>query len=96
MTTDDRGGGGDELSYQPGDHVGVFAGNDPEVVDAVLQRLTLDAPDPDQVAKMEILKEKRTPLGEWIEGDQGSLGRGAEGCMLVGQGKTAPTGEKKW
>ena len=81
MTTDDRGGGGDELSYQPGDHVGVFAGNDPEVVDAVLQRLTLDAPDPDQVAKMEILKEKHTPLGESLKGwrVRQRLGVGADG-----------------
>ena len=57
MTTDS------DLSYQPGDHVGVYAGNDPAIVDAVLDRLTPDAPDPDQVTKMEILKEKHTPLG---------------------------------
>lgn len=55
--------GDSELSYLPGDHVGVFAGNDPAIVEEVLSRLTEDASDPDQVTKMEILKEKHTPLG---------------------------------
>ena len=75
MTTDS------DLSYQPGDHVGVYAGNDPAIVDAVLDRLTPDAPDPDQVTKMEILKEKHTPLGEWI----GYLmfSSSVIGCLLV-------------
>nr|BAF73722.1 nitric oxide synthase [Ambigolimax valentianus] len=54
--------GADELVYVPGDHVGVFPANAPDLVDAILTRLH-NAPPPDQIIKTEFLHEVSTPLG---------------------------------
>ena len=54
--------GADELQYVPGDHVGVYPANQPELVDAVLARLH-NAPPPDQVIRTEFMPEMTTPLG---------------------------------
>lgn len=51
-----------ELQYKPGDHVGLFAANRKEYVEAILARAT-NAPPPDQLVKVEILKEKTTAFG---------------------------------
>ncbi|XP_070205997.1 nitric oxide synthase-like [Littorina saxatilis] len=51
-----------ELQYAPGDHVGIFPANPPDLVDAILSRLH-NAPPPDQIVRTEILTEVSTPLG---------------------------------
>ncbi|XP_071093891.1 nitric oxide synthase-like isoform X1 [Haliotis cracherodii] len=51
-----------EMLYHPGDHIGIYPANSPELVEAILARLH-NAPPPDQVVKTEILQEKATPLG---------------------------------
>ncbi|XP_059143081.1 nitric oxide synthase-like isoform X2 [Physella acuta] len=61
--------GASELLYVPGDHVGIFPANAPELVDAILARLH-NAPPPDQVIRTEFLHEVVTPLGTsktWAE-----------------------------
>ncbi|CAL1539173.1 unnamed protein product [Lymnaea stagnalis] len=54
--------GASELMYVPGDHVGIFPANSPDIVDAILVRLH-NAPPPDQVIRTEFLSEVSTPLG---------------------------------
>lgn len=54
--------GSSELLYQPGDHVAIYAGNSPQLVDAILIRLH-NAPLPDQIIKIEVMNERSTPLG---------------------------------
>nr|KAG5713275.1 hypothetical protein BaRGS_007802 [Batillaria attramentaria] len=57
-----------ELQYAPGDHLGIFPANPPDLVDAILSRLH-NAPPPDQVVKTEFLQEVSTPLGSsknWV------------------------------
>ena len=56
-------GGSSELTYVPGDHVGVYPANQAELVDGVLARLHNAAP-PDQIIRTEFLHEVTTPLGE--------------------------------
>ena len=51
-----------ELQYKPGDHVGIVASNRKELVDSVLSKVT-NAPPPDQIIQVEILKEKTTVFG---------------------------------
>lgn len=51
-----------ELQYAPGDHLGVFPANTPDLVDAILSRLH-NAPPPDQVVKTEFQQEVSTALG---------------------------------
>nr|CBV37021.3 nitric oxide synthase [Stramonita haemastoma] len=51
-----------ELQYAPGDHLGIFPANPPDLVDAILSRLH-NAPPPDQVVKTEFLQENSTALG---------------------------------
>jgi sulfite reductase alpha subunit-like flavoprotein len=51
-----------ELQYKPGDHVGIFATNRKELVDAILSKVS-NAPPSDQLIKIEILKEKATVFG---------------------------------
>lgn len=48
-----------QLQYKPGDDLGVLASNRPELVDALLAKLTY-APPPDQLVVVEVLKEKMT------------------------------------
>lgn len=57
-----------ELQYRPGDHVGIFASNRKNLVDAILDKLS-NAPPPDQMIKIEILKEKSSIFGpgkQWV------------------------------
>ncbi|KAH9512565.1 hypothetical protein Btru_038802, partial [Bulinus truncatus] len=54
--------GASELLYYPGDHLGIFPANLPELVDGVIARLN-NAPAPDQVIRTEFLNEVVTPLG---------------------------------
>lgn len=56
-------GSSSELQYKPGDHLGLLASNRAELVNAVLSKVT-NAPPPDQLIKVEILKEKTTPFGK--------------------------------
>ena len=51
-----------ELSYVPGDHMGIYAANKRSVVDRILGYLQ-NAPPSDQMVLMEIIKERTTPLG---------------------------------
>ncbi|XP_064613211.1 nitric oxide synthase 1-like [Liolophura sinensis] len=44
-----------ELSYQPGDHVGIFPANPKRLVDTLLTKL-VDAPPADQVVQIEVLE----------------------------------------
>ena len=56
-------GHGGELQYKPGDHIGIFAQNRKELVDAILTKVA-NAPPCDQLVKVEILKEKPTVFGK--------------------------------
>ncbi|XP_018409777.1 PREDICTED: nitric oxide synthase, brain [Nanorana parkeri] len=61
--------GHQELSYKPGDHLGVFAGNHDDLVNALIERLE-DAPPVNQLVRVEILEERNTALGvisNWTE-----------------------------
>jgi nitric-oxide synthase len=51
-----------EFEYKPGDHVGIVASNRRELVDSLLSKIT-NAPPPDQLIKIELLKEKTTVFG---------------------------------
>lgn len=57
-------GSSSELQYKPGDHVGLLAANRVDLVDALLAKVT-NAPPPDQLVKVEILKEKTTAFGRF-------------------------------
>ncbi|KAL9928212.1 nitric oxide synthase isoform 1-T6 [Glossina fuscipes fuscipes] len=50
------------LDYEPGDHVGVFPANRPEIVDGIIKRLA-GVEDPDEVLQLQLLKEKQTSNG---------------------------------
>ncbi|CAG5122629.1 unnamed protein product, partial [Candidula unifasciata] len=54
--------GADELVYVPGDHVGVYPANSPDIVDGILARLH-NSPPADQIIRTEFLHEVTTPLG---------------------------------
>lgn len=57
-----------ELQYKPGDHLGIFAENRRELVDAILAKVA-NAPPCDQLVKIEILREKPSVFGvskQWI------------------------------
>nr|KAI8753849.1 nitric oxide synthase [Biomphalaria glabrata] len=54
--------GASELLYSPGDHLGIFPANSPDLVESLLARLH-NAPNPDQVIRTEFLNEVSTPLG---------------------------------
>lgn len=51
------------LSYEPGDHVGVFAMNRTELVDGILGKLS-DVNNPDEPLQLQTLNEKHTPIGK--------------------------------
>ena len=51
-----------ELQYKPGDHIGIFAQNRIELVDAILAKVT-NAPPSDKLIKVEVLREKPTVFG---------------------------------
>lgn len=50
------------LSYNPGDHVGVYPKNRQELVDNIVKRLK-GVNDPDQPVELQILKETHTSNG---------------------------------
>ncbi|KAF0034241.1 hypothetical protein F2P81_014307 [Scophthalmus maximus] len=52
----------DRLSYQPGDHLGIFPGNHEDLVTALIDKLE-DAPPVNQIIKVEFLEERNTALG---------------------------------
>ena len=61
-----------EMQFKPGDHIGILAENRQELVDKVLSRL-LNAPDPDQLVRVEFHQEKNAIFGlskEWIADDR--------------------------
>ncbi|GLV41924.1 Nitric oxide synthase [Carabus blaptoides fortunei] len=49
-------------AYKPGDHVGVYPRNRPELVDKIIERLK-GCPDPDTPVELQILKENHTSNG---------------------------------
>uniref|UniRef100_A0A8D3CHT7 Nitric oxide synthase n=1 Tax=Scophthalmus maximus TaxID=52904 RepID=A0A8D3CHT7_SCOMX len=53
----------DRLSYQPGDHLGIFPGNHEDLVTALIDKLE-DAPPVNQIIKVEFLEERNTALGK--------------------------------
>ncbi|XP_076802082.1 nitric oxide synthase 1-like isoform X1 [Clavelina lepadiformis] len=50
------------LDFEPGDHLGIYPCNQPELVDGLISKLE-DAPAKDDVIQMETLKRKNTHLG---------------------------------
>lgn len=54
--------GNQAASYQPGDHVGIFAENRPDIVNGVIKRLT-GVTDWDATVQLQILKEHHTSNG---------------------------------
>ncbi|KRT82107.1 hypothetical protein AMK59_3120, partial [Oryctes borbonicus] len=50
------------LYYNPGDHVGVYPKNKPELVDKIVERLK-SVSDPNAAVELQILKEKHTSNG---------------------------------
>uniref|UniRef100_A0A8C7JJA1 nitric-oxide synthase (NADPH) n=1 Tax=Oncorhynchus kisutch TaxID=8019 RepID=A0A8C7JJA1_ONCKI len=51
----------DSLTYQPGDHLGIFPGNHEDLVTALIEKLE-DAPPVNQIVKVEFLEERNTAL----------------------------------
>ncbi|KAJ8968166.1 hypothetical protein NQ314_002423 [Rhamnusium bicolor] len=52
------------LPYNPGDHLGVFPKNRPQLVDKIIQRLN-GVTDPDAPVQIQVLEEIRTPNGKY-------------------------------
>uniref|UniRef100_A0A3P8X4Z7 Nitric oxide synthase n=1 Tax=Cynoglossus semilaevis TaxID=244447 RepID=A0A3P8X4Z7_CYNSE len=52
----------DKLSYQPGDHLGIFPGNNEDLVMNLIDKLE-DAPPVNQLIKVEFLEQRNTALG---------------------------------
>lgn len=52
----------EEMSYKPGDHLGVFACNRADIVDGILQRLETPF-DPDTSIELQMQKQSHTPHG---------------------------------
>ncbi|XP_002021672.2 nitric oxide synthase [Drosophila persimilis] len=50
------------LDYEPGDHVGIFPANRPQLVEGLLERL-VGVENPDEVLQLQLLKEKQTSNG---------------------------------
>ncbi|XP_062872313.1 nitric oxide synthase, inducible-like [Trichomycterus rosablanca] len=57
-------GGKEVLSYAPGDHVGVFPGNPPELVTGILKHIS-NAPPTSQSVRLEYLPESSTGDDGW-------------------------------
>uniref|UniRef100_A0A8C7UQL0 Nitric oxide synthase n=1 Tax=Oncorhynchus mykiss TaxID=8022 RepID=A0A8C7UQL0_ONCMY len=51
----------DSLTYQPGDHLGIFPGNHEDLITALIEKLE-DAPPVNQIVKVEFLEERNTAL----------------------------------
>ncbi|XP_017771545.1 PREDICTED: nitric oxide synthase, salivary gland [Nicrophorus vespilloides] len=57
------------ISYNPGDHVGVFARNRPELVDGILEKL-IGVNNPDEIIQLQVMKETHTSNGvvkTWVD-----------------------------
>ncbi|XP_076845953.1 nitric oxide synthase 1 isoform X2 [Brachyhypopomus gauderio] len=52
----------ESLKYLPGDHLGIFPGNDEDLVTALIDKLE-DAPPANQIVRVEFLEERNTALG---------------------------------
>ncbi|KAG7260687.1 hypothetical protein CRUP_021501 [Coryphaenoides rupestris] len=52
----------ENLSYRPGDHLGIFPGNHEDLVTALTDKLE-DAPPVNQIVRVEFLEERNTALG---------------------------------
>lgn len=50
------------VSYQPGDHVGIFPANRKEIVDGILNKLS-GVENPDEILQLQLLKENHTTNG---------------------------------
>lgn len=53
---------GMEISYKPGDHLGVFACNRSELVDGIIERIQTTI-DPDIPIELQVQKQSHTPNG---------------------------------
>nr|AJA40861.1 nitric oxide synthase egg isoform [Philanthus triangulum] len=61
-----------EIPYKPGDHLGVFACNRPELVERILQRMQTPF-DPDTPIELQMQKQSHTPNGivkTWVAHDR--------------------------
>ncbi len=54
----------ESLKYLPGDHLGVFPGNNEALVMTLIEKLE-DAPPVNQIVKVEFLDERNTALGNY-------------------------------
>jgi len=54
----------ENLKYLPGDHLGVFPGNNEDLVTTLIEKLE-DAPPVNQIVKVEFLEERNTALGNY-------------------------------
>uniref|UniRef100_A0A8C1BUV3 nitric-oxide synthase (NADPH) n=1 Tax=Cyprinus carpio carpio TaxID=630221 RepID=A0A8C1BUV3_CYPCA len=54
----------ESLKYLPGDHLGVFPGNNEVLVTTLIEKLE-DAPPVNQIVKVEFLEERNTALGNY-------------------------------
>lgn len=52
-----------DISFQPGDHVGIFAENRLEIVNGILKCLT-GVENPDEILQLQVLKEHHTSNGK--------------------------------
>ena len=52
----------EELFYEPGDHLGVFACNNSSIVEGILKRIDYIF-DPDEPVQLQLQKEIHTPNG---------------------------------
>lgn len=52
------------LNYNPGDHVGIFAKNRPELVDKIIEKLS-GVTDPNKAIELQVLKETHTSNGKY-------------------------------
>ena len=63
-----------DFEYRAGDHIGVYAENRKELIDKILAKL-VESPDPDQLIRLETLKEKTTVFGEQTKKGQQLKGK---------------------
>lgn len=54
----------ESLKYLPGDHLGVYPGNNEVLVTTLIEKLE-DAPPVNQIVKVEFLEERNTALGNY-------------------------------
>ncbi len=54
----------ENLKYLPGDHLGVYPGNNEVLVTTLIEKLE-DAPPVNQIVKVEFLEERNTALGNY-------------------------------